>query len=99
MTIEEYFSQWEGYTADEIANILRWKGIKGCRMNKCFCPIAIDLRRETQVIGCVVLEKRTEKPNGERVRHSEELEKFIRLFDANTYPDLKDTRPLNTDIK
>jgi hypothetical protein len=78
-----------GDTADEVADTLRAKGIKGRPKSGCGCPVARLLEREGYTQPWVHGEIYVERDDLElRVDFTEAIEQFIERFDDGVYLDL-----------
>lgn len=95
MTIEQYLEQWEGYTADEVANILRWKGMKGTPCSTSWCPINRDIKKETGRLDTNFFGEYAEVyalTGPKKIPAPQSLDEFAFLFDHGRYQDLVDDR-------
>jgi hypothetical protein len=82
-----------GHTADEVADQLRAKGIKGERLDEGACPIANYLSGIDGVIDVDVIEKRTwigvdHSPQMIEVVNPDAITTFVSRFDRGVYLDL-----------
>lgn len=54
MTLQEYVDNWEGYSQEEIVNILRWKKAFGRRCSAKYCILAEDANRDLKTWNVLV---------------------------------------------
>jgi len=75
-------------TADEVAQVLREKGIKGDPMIACSCPLANFLDQETGDMVHFVTTTTIDRGMDWSTAIPEPLRQFVLAFDRNGYPDL-----------
>lgn len=86
-----------GNTADEVADSLRLRGIKGYKGDACQCPVANYLIAELgtypgDLVTYDIVSYSTPDDSGFSFRTPEPVFQFILRFDTGVYPDLRAER-------